>query len=79
MVFTAWVLDQQERIDSVGKLARLIVDDHNAGCAAMYKDPVAWRNHFERFHRSSYTVLIEMLGDAYVEYCTSLGTRTDSI
>jgi hypothetical protein len=78
VVFTAWVLDQQDRDDSVGKLARLIIMDHNAGCAVMYRDPISWKKHFELFHRPKLDALMDMLGDAYVEYCTSLGTRTDS-
>ena len=53
VVFTAWVLDQQDRDDSVGKLSRLMVMDHNAGCAVMYRDPVSWKEHFEKFHRTN--------------------------
>jgi hypothetical protein len=78
VVFTAWVLDQQDRDDSVGKLAKLMVMDHNSGCAVMYRDPISWKRHFELFHRGKLGVLMDMLGDAYVEYCNSLGTRTDS-
>jgi hypothetical protein len=77
-MFTAWVLDQQERADSVGELARLMLTDHNAGCAVMYRDPFGWKDHFEAAHRGKLTVLMDMLGDAYVEYANSLGTRTDS-
>ena len=76
-MFTEWLLDQQEREDSVGKLARVVRDDHNAGCATMFRDPVSWKEHFEHYHRKSFAALFTMLGDAYVEYATSLNTKTD--
>jgi hypothetical protein len=76
-MFTAWLLDQQGREDSIGDLADLVYEDHNAGCAIMFKDAVAWLSHFESSHRKQLVILTEMLGDAYVEYCTQLGTHTN--
>lgn len=76
-MFTAWLLDQRSRDDSVGDLAGLAYEDYNAGCAGVYKDAVAWLAHFESMHRKQLPILTEMLGDAYVEYCTQLSTKTD--
>ena len=76
-MFTTWLLEQQDRPDSVGVLAKTIYDDQNAGCAIMYKDAVAWLHHFEERHRGKLAILTDMLGDAYVEYCIQLDTRTD--
>jgi len=76
-MFTAWLLDQRGREDSVGDLADLVYEDHNAGCAIMFKDAVAWMGHFEDMHRRQLSILTELLGDAYVEYCNQLGTQTD--
>ena len=76
-MFTSWVLDQQDRDDTVGKLAKVMWDDYNAGCAVMFKDPVAWKNHFESRHKKQAPLLMEWLSDTFVEYCTSLGTRTN--
>jgi hypothetical protein len=76
-MFTSWVLDQQDRDDTVGKLAKVMWDDYNAGCASMFKDPVAWKNHFESVHRKQAALLMDWLSDTFVEYCTSLDTRTN--
>ena len=76
-MFTSWALDQMDRGDSVGKLAKVMWDDHNAGCAAMFKDPVSWKNHFEGSHGKQAPLLMDWLSDMFVEYCTSLNTRTD--
>jgi len=76
-MFTAWLMRQRGRADSVGDFAELIYEDHNAGCAVMVKDPVSWKAHFETRHRTQLPILMELLGDAYVEYCNQLGTRTD--
>ena len=76
-MFTSWALDQMDRGDSVGKLAKVMWDDHNAGCAAMFKDPVSWKNHFESSHGKQAPLLMDWLSDMFVEYCTSLNTRTD--
>lgn len=77
-MFTEWLLDQQDRTDNVGRLARLVWDDHNAGCAVMYPDPVSWKKHFEARHAAKLPLLMEMLGDAYVEYATQLDPRMAS-
>ena len=76
-MFTSWLLDQQDRQDSVGKLAQLVWADHNSGCAVMYRDPVSWKEHFERRHAKQLGALMDMLGDAFVEYASGLGTKTD--
>ena len=76
-MFTSWALDQMDRDDSVGKLAKVMWDDHNAGCATMFKDPVSWKNHFEGSHKKQAPLLMEWLSDMFVEYCTSLNTRTN--
>ena len=76
-MFTAWLLDQRDRVDAVGMLANVAYNDHNAGCASMYKDPVSWMHHFEDKHRKQLARLMEGLGDAYVEYCSQLGTKND--
>lgn len=71
-MFTLWALDQQDRDDSVGKIAKLMYRDHNDGCAIMFKDATGWLHHFQDKHVRQLPILTEMLGDAYVEYCTTL-------
>lgn len=77
-MFTEWLLDQQDRNDSVGKIAAVVWSDHNSGCAPMYPDPVSWKKHFEAKHAPKLDVLMEYLGDAYVEYATQLKPRMSS-
>lgn len=76
-MFTTWLLEQQDRPDSVGMLARTAYKDHNDGCAILYKDAIGWLHHFQGRHRNNLAILIGMLGDAHVEYCTQLDTKTD--
>jgi hypothetical protein len=49
-----------------------MVEDYNAGCAGAYRDAVSWKVHFEQNHPKRFSALLEMLGDAYVEYCNEL-------
>lgn len=67
-VFTTWLLEQQDRTDSVGYVARICYNDYNAGCAMMYRDPIGWAEHFKNSHSRHYEKLKSILGDAYVEY-----------
>jgi hypothetical protein len=76
-MFITWVLDQQDREDSIGLLARTVWQDYNAGCANLYKTAVEWKEHFEQSHSKRFAALLELLGDAYVEYCTTV-TQTDA-
>jgi hypothetical protein len=76
-MFTAWLLDQRDRLDSVGLLANAAYEDHNSGCANMYPDPVSWKHHFEEKHRKQLPRLMEGLGDAYVEYCMQFDKKDD--
>lgn len=76
-MFTSWVLDQVDRDDSVGYLARVMRDDYNAGCASRFKDPVAWKAHFESRHRKQAPLLMSWLSDTFVEYCVGLGTKSN--
>jgi hypothetical protein len=78
-MFSVWVLDQIDREDGVGRFARVVWDDYNSGCAAMYKDAVAWKTHFEHSHGSKLGVLVQLLEDAYVEYAMSLDQQDDLI
>jgi hypothetical protein len=71
-MFTAWLLDQQDRSDATGRIARAIFEDHNAGCAVMYADPIGWMKHFQEKHRKTLPTLSTLLGEAYVEYVNSL-------
>jgi hypothetical protein len=43
----------------------------------MYRDPVSWKEHFERSHAKQLGALMDMLGDAFVEYASGLGTKSD--
>lgn len=67
-MFTTWLFEQRDRNDSVGKFANLAFDDCNAGCALRYPTAVGWRNHFEKNHSKNFDKLLDMLGDAYVDY-----------
>lgn len=78
-MFSIWLLEQQDREDSVGQFARLAWQDYNSGCAAMYKDAVGWKKHFDTCHGAKLDKLMELLGDAYVEYAQQLTTQTPSI
>lgn len=75
-MFTVWLFGQQDRDDSVGLFARVAFYDYNAGCALVFGDAVGWKKHFEVKHARKYPKLIELLGDAYVEYCTELGEKS---
>lgn len=74
-MFTTWLLEQSDRDDSVGVLARLLFHDYNAGCALMYKDPLGWMQHFKQAHGRVSEKVKDMLGDAYVEYVDTLSTK----
>jgi hypothetical protein len=77
-MFLIWALDQQDRDDSVGLLTRTMWQDYNAGCAGPYKTAVEWKEHFEQKHPSKFEALLELLGDAYVEYCTELKEQKET-
>lgn len=50
-MWIAWILEQQEREDSTGRLARLIWSDINNGCGNTFlKTVVDWNRHFEAEH-----------------------------
>ena len=72
-MFTVWLFEQRDRDDSVGLFARVAFYDYNAGCASVFKDAVAWKKHFEVKHVRKAPNLMELLGDAFVEYCSELG------
>ena len=78
-MFTPWILEQQYRDDSVGKLATLMWQDYNAGCAGHILTPVGWKEHFEQRHPKKFGELLEWLGDAYVEYATGLNKHKTSL
>jgi len=67
-VFTTWFLEQQDRTDEIGKVARVCYSDYNAGCAMMYRDPIGWAEHFKSSHSKHYENVKSVLGDAYLEY-----------
>jgi hypothetical protein len=71
-MFSVWALDQIDREDNVGRFGRLVWEDYNSGCAAMYKDALGWRAHFEKCHGAKLGPLLELLSDAYVEYVREL-------
>lgn len=78
-MFTAWLYEQQDRNDSVGLFARVAYYDYNAGCAGMYRDAIEWKKHFEVKHMRKYPKLMELLGDAFVDYCSELGESSTEI
>jgi hypothetical protein len=78
-MFTSWLLEQDDREDSVGRLSRLVQADYSAGCASLYKDAVAWKVHFEQKHPKKFGVLLELLSDAYVEYCTEFSEQDGAV
>jgi hypothetical protein len=67
-MFISWLLEQQDRDDTAGFLARTMFDDYNAGCASLYPDAARWKEHFESKHKKHAAFLMELLGDALVEY-----------
>ena len=71
-MFTNWLFEQMDRDDPVGKFAKVAFSDYNAGCALHYSTAVEWRNHFEKNHSKNFDKLLDMLGDAYVDYNISL-------
>lgn len=71
-MFTPWLLEQSDREDGVGRLARLAYLDINAGCASAYSNATNWLYHFKDNHAKQLPLFTELLGDAYVEYCTEL-------
>jgi hypothetical protein len=78
-MFTSWLFEQDDRDDRVGRFARLAYADYNAGCASPFKDAVAWKVHFEQKHPKKFGVLLELLGDAYVEYCTEFSEQDKAL
>jgi len=78
-MFTSWLFEQDDRDDNVGRFAKLAYADYNAGCASAFKDAVAWKEHFEQKHPKKFGVLLELLGDAYVEYSTELDEQFKAI
>jgi hypothetical protein len=69
-MFTSWLFEQQDREDRVGMFARTAFTDYNAGCGSANFDAVAWKKHFDAKHPRHGKFLIELLGDAFVEYST---------
>ena len=78
-MFTSWLFEQDDRDDRVGRFARLAYADYNAGCASPFKDAVAWKVHFEQKHPKKFEELLDMLGDAFVEYSTELDEQFKAI
>lgn len=77
-MFVQWLLDQQDREDGVGALARTAWGDYNAGCApVMFQDAIGWKEHFEKIHRKSFNKLMDLLGEAFVEYVAFLDTKSE--
>lgn len=74
-MFTTWLLDQDDREDSVGLLARTAKSDINNGCSRVYPYATDWLHHFKDRHSKQLPKLMEPLGDAYVEYCTTFDER----
>jgi len=71
-MFSSWLFEQVGTGGSVGRLAELCFADVNAGCALPFYDAVGWKKHFERYHADSFDVVFELLGDAFVEFCSQL-------
>jgi hypothetical protein len=76
-MFTSWVFDQKDRDDRTGQLAKLVWSDYNSGCARAYRDAVGWKEHFERKHPRHYSELLDLLGDAFVEYVNELDKQAE--
>ena len=67
-MFTSWLFEQQDRDDRVGLIAKTAFADFNAGCASLFPTAVGWKKHFESNHVKRFDFLLELLGDAFVEY-----------
>ena len=70
-MFTAWLMEELGRDDSVGLFAKCAYDEINNGCASPYRHATEWKRHFEERHPRQLPKLMGPLGDAYVEFCTS--------
>jgi hypothetical protein len=71
-MFTAWVLDQQDRDGDVGDCARLIFEDINNGCApSTFRDVIVWKRHFVAEHPKTSEQALVLLREAYVAYIAS--------
>jgi hypothetical protein len=66
--FVEWLWDQQERIDEVGKIAKLTWHDKNSGCALPFRFPIMWEEHFHYKHKAKASELIRLIRLAGQEY-----------
>jgi len=71
-MFTTWLLEQEYRKDDVGKLAHLVYQDLNNGCAMGIKSYVGWYVHFAKHHKHNSLILLNLLDKAQDEHIKSL-------
>jgi hypothetical protein len=71
-MFLNWILDQQDREDATGSIARVIWKDINNGCGSTYfRSSRSWLNHFEDKHTKILTSLKPLLAESYLRYLAS--------
>lgn len=67
-MFITWLLEQLDRTDRVGKLAKLIEMDINNACLPRTLSATGIQKHFFDRHIKGYAVILPALSGAYKEY-----------
>lgn len=68
-MFVNWLFEQIGRGDNIGRLARMVWGDYNAGCFVVKPEDAIWiKKHFEGKHKEIVPFLSVALKDAYTEY-----------
>lgn len=68
-MFVSWLFEQLGRGDTIGRLARMVWADYNAGCFTVPPEDALWiKNHFSSKHKECVDFLSVSLKEAYIEY-----------
>ena len=66
-MFVAWLLEQQDRPDEIGRLAEVVYADRNNGCF-MGRRAIHVQEHFFTKHTKLYMHVMPILAKAVKEY-----------
>ena len=68
-MFINWLFDQLGRKDDIGRLARMVWADYNAGCFVIPPTDAVWvQKHFSSKHKETVAFLSVALKEAYAGY-----------
>ena len=67
-MFMVWLMDQEDREDSVGDLQHLLYVDYNNGCLPQVNSVKAVANHFLDYHPNQFIIFRELLAKAIQAY-----------